>query len=77
MKLQEKQKSTIKTILGVFLIAIGILGMIVPILPGWWVVLLGLQLLGLKLVIDRNKPWRKMISFKDHSIDDENPKKHH
>lgn len=65
MQLQTKHKTVIKTALGVILIFFGLLGLIFPILPGWWVILIGLQLLGLKLVIDRKKPWTKIISFKD------------
>lgn len=58
-----------KKIFGIFLIIFGILGMILPILPGWWVAVIGLELLGWRLVIDRKKPWREMISFKDKSKD--------
>lgn len=63
--LQQKAKTTGKTIFGVSLIVIGIAGMILPILPGWWVALIGLQILGWKLVIDRQKPWSQIVSFKN------------
>lgn len=62
--MQEKAKTTLRTALGVFLIVFGIAGLILPILPGWWVIPIGLELLGWKLVIDRHKPWGSIISFK-------------
>jgi uncharacterized protein YqgC (DUF456 family) len=52
-------------VLGIFLIIFGIAGMILPILPGWWVALIGLEILGWKLVIDRHKPWKEMFRFKN------------
>lgn len=58
-------KTRLRTALGVFLIVLGIAGMILPILPGIWFIPLGLQLLGWKIVIDRKKPWSQIISFKD------------
>lgn len=61
----QKAKTTLRTIFGVFLIVFGIAGMILPILPGWWVALIGLQILGWKLVIDRQKPWKQVVSFKN------------
>ncbi len=63
--MQQKTRSTLRTVLGIFLIVFGFTGMILPILPGWWVALIGLEILGWKLVIDRHKPWKEIISFKD------------
>lgn len=63
--MQQKVKTTGNTIFGVSLIVFGIAGMILPILPGWWVALIGLQILGWKLVVDRQKPWRQVVSFKN------------
>lgn len=63
--MQVKAKATLRTIVGVFLIVFGIAGMILPMLPGWWVALLGLEILGWKLVIDRHKPWKEMIKLKN------------
>jgi uncharacterized protein YqgC (DUF456 family) len=54
-----------KHVLGYTLIVVGILGLILPILPGWWVILLGLEILGWKLVIHRHKPWKEMIEIKN------------
>ncbi len=63
--MEQKVKTTRNTVFGVSLIVFGIAGMILPILPGWWVALIGLQILGWKLVVDRQKPWRQVISFKN------------
>lgn len=66
----EKQvKNTLKRVLGIFLVIFGIAGLILPILPGWWVIPIGLELLGWRLIIDRKKPWREIISLKDKSKD--------
>ncbi|MCE7897808.1 MAG: hypothetical protein DPW11_01700 [bacterium] len=62
--MEAKAKTTLRTAIGIFLIAFGIAGMILPILPGWWVALIGLEILGWKLVIDRHKPWSEMIKLK-------------
>lgn len=70
----QKAKTTGKTIFGVSLIVFGIAGMILPVLPGWWVALIGLQILGWKLVVDRQKPWRQVISFKN--LFKEKPEEH-
>ena len=63
--MQAKAKTTLRTVLGIFLIVFGLAGMILPILPGWWVALIGLEILGWKLVIDRHKPWKEMIKLKN------------
>lgn len=63
--MEQITKSRLRTALGVFLIVFGVAGMILPILPGVWLIPVGLQLLGWKLVIDRKKPWGQIISFKD------------
>lgn len=62
--MQAKAKTTIRIVFGIFLIIFGLAGMILPILPGWWVALIGLEILGWKLVIDRHKPWHEMIKIK-------------
>ena len=62
--MEAKAKTTLRTALGIFLIFFGIAGMILPILPGWWVALIGLESLGWKLVIDRHKPWNEMVKLK-------------
>lgn len=65
--MQDKTKSTLRRTFGITLIVVGLAGMILPILPGWWVILIGLELLGWKLVINRHLPWKKVISFRDKS----------
>jgi|GEM_PF-1094045 len=67
--MEQQLKKSLKRGLGVFLIIFGILGLILPILPGVWVIPIGLELLGWRLVIDRKKPWREIISFKDKSLE--------
>ncbi|MFH2019492.1 MAG: hypothetical protein ABII80_02670 [bacterium] len=62
--MKKKIYPTLRLILGISLIIFGIAGMILPILPGWWVALLGLQILGIRLVINNHKPWRQIISFR-------------
>ncbi len=67
--MQQKTKPMWRKALGIFLITFGITGMILPILPGWWVALIGIELLGWRLVIDRKKPWREMVLFKNKEED--------
>lgn len=64
--MQSQTKIIFRRGLGIFLVVLGIAGMILPILPGW-LVIIGLEILGWKLVINRHKPWRKIISFKNKS----------
>jgi uncharacterized protein YqgC (DUF456 family) len=63
MEMEVKKK--LKKALGVFLVVFGILGLILPILPGVWVIPIGLELLGWRLIIDRKKPWSEMIKLRD------------
>lgn len=65
--MEQEVKKNLKKALGVFLIVFGVLGMILPILPGVWLIPVGLQLLGLRLVIDRKKPWREIFTLRDHT----------
>ena len=67
MEMEIKRK--LKKALGIFLVIFGILGLILPILPGVWVIPIGLELLGWRLIIDRKKPWREIISLKDKEKD--------
>lgn len=69
MELQVKKN--LKRALGIFLVVFGIAGLILPILPGWWVIPIGLELLGWRLIIDRKKPWREIISLRDKTLEDE------
>lgn len=69
--MEQQVKKNLKRALGIFLIVFGVLGLILPILPGWWVIPIGLELLGWRLIIDRKKPWREIISLRDKTKDDE------
>ncbi len=69
--MQDKARITLRTTVGIILIVIGLAGIILPILPGWWVALIGLELLGWKLVIDRHKPWSQIIRFRHKRHQDE------
>ena len=64
-------KKNLKRALGIFLIVFGIAGLILPILPGVWLIPVGLQLLGWRLVIDRKKPWREIFNLHDKTKDQE------
>lgn len=72
--MSEKFKISIKKTTGTVLIVLGILGMILPVIPGVWFIPLGLELLGWKLVIDRKKPWREIIKIKNKDDQDDLPK---
>lgn len=63
--MQEQAKKNLKRALGIFLVVFGILGLILPILPGVWVIPIGIELLGWRLIIDRKKPWKEIISLKN------------
>jgi uncharacterized protein YqgC (DUF456 family) len=69
--MQQKARTTIRTAFGIFLVVFGFAGMILPILPGWWLIPIGLQILGWKLVIDRKKPWGEIIKIKRKNKEDE------
>lgn len=75
--MQNRVKYSLKMGLGIFLIIFGIAGMILPFLPGWWVALIGIELLGWKLVIDWHKPWLEMIKLRKKELKEERQAKHH
>ncbi len=72
--MQEQVKKNIKRALGIFLIVFGVAGMILPILPGVWLIPVGLQLLGWRLVIDRKKPWKEIFTLHDRTKDQDHKK---
>jgi hypothetical protein len=43
----------IKKLLGVFLVIIGLAALLTPLTPGSWLALIGLELLGLRLLIEK------------------------
>lgn len=63
--MEQQVKKNLKRALGIFLVVFGIAGLILPILPGVWVIPIGLELLGWRLIIDRKKPWREVFTLKD------------
>lgn len=65
--MEQSVNRTLRRSLGIFLIIFGILGLILPILPGVWVIPIGIELLGWRLVIDRKKPWKEFIRLKKKS----------
>jgi hypothetical protein len=48
----------LKIALGVFLVIIGVLALITPLTPGSWLALIGLEILGLRILLER-----KLISM--------------
>lgn len=56
-------KKKAKSFLGILLIVVGCLGLLLPILPGWWVILIGIEILGWRLVINTKSAWKDMIKF--------------
>lgn len=54
------KKLQIKKLIGIILIIIGLFGFVLPILPGWLFLLIGLEFIGINLVFfDRIKEYIK------------------
>ena len=51
-------RRVLKIVLGVVLIVVGVLALLTPLTPGSWLALIGLEILGLRLLVER-----KIISF--------------
>jgi membrane protein implicated in regulation of membrane protease activity len=51
----------LKIALGVFLIVIGVIALLTPLTPGSWLALIGLEILGLRIILER-----KLISILPH-----------
>ncbi|MEN6576428.1 MAG: hypothetical protein ABFD90_08800 [Phycisphaerales bacterium] len=49
-------KRTARTIVGVILIVLGFLALVTPFSPGSWLILIGLEFLGLRILLE-NKLW--------------------
>ena len=60
----DQLKKQLRKIAGILLIVLGILGVILPVMPGAWFIPLGLQLLGWRLIINRKKSWSEMIKLR-------------
>lgn len=48
--MEKKTKTLLERIVGIFLIILGILGIFLPILPGWIFIFVGLEFLGINLI---------------------------
>ena len=46
-------KKTFKKVLGVILIILGLLALLTPFSPGSWLALIGLEILGLRMLLER------------------------
>ena len=56
-------KPKTKKLIGVIVIVFGLIAMITPVVPGAWVVIIGLELFGVKLLyLDKIKAWIKKHS---------------
>jgi len=51
-------RRALKIVLGVVLVLVGVLALLTPLTPGSWLALIGLEILGLRLLVER-----KIISF--------------
>ncbi len=55
-----RNKPKIKKIVGVILILIGLTALITPFTPGSWLAIIGLELLGIRILFfDKLKFWKK------------------
>ena len=54
-------RRALKIILGILLILIGVLALLTPLTPGSWLALIGLEILGLRILLER-----KIISLLPH-----------
>ena len=51
-------KPKLKKVIGVILILIGLAALLTPFTPGSWLALIGLELLGVRLLSDKLKFWK-------------------
>ena len=51
----------LKIVLGILLIIIGVLALLTPLTPGSWLALIGLEILGIRILLER-----KLISLLPH-----------
>jgi uncharacterized protein YqgC (DUF456 family) len=54
-------RRALKIVLGVLLILIGVLALLTPLTPGSWLALIGLEILGIRILLER-----KLISLVPH-----------
>lgn len=46
-------RRVLKITLGIFLILVGVFALLTPLTPGSWLALIGLELLGLRIILER------------------------
>lgn len=57
---QIKNKSKLKILAGTFFVVFGLLIHLIPLVPGSWAIFIGLEILGIRLLIwDKIKIWFK------------------
>jgi len=55
-----RMKKIIRTVVGVILILLGFIALVTPLSPGSWLILVGLELLGLRILLqDKLLAWAK------------------
>ena len=54
-------RRSLKIVFGVLLIVLGVLALLTPLTPGSWLALIGLEILGLRILLER-----KIISIVPH-----------
>jgi len=55
-----QMRKIIRTVVGVILILLGFLALVTPLTPGSWLILVGLELLGLRILLrDKLLAWAK------------------
>ena len=55
-----RMKKIIRTVVGVILIVLGFVALVTPLSPGSWLILVGLELLGLRILLrDKLLAWAK------------------
>jgi hypothetical protein len=54
-------RRALKIVLGILLILIGVLALLTPLTPGSWLALIGLEILGIRILLER-----KLISLIPH-----------
>ncbi len=55
-----RDRPKIKKVIGVILILVGLAALFTPLTPGSWVAIIGLELLGMRILLfDKLKNWKK------------------
>ena len=48
---QVRVKSKIRVVIGIFLVLLGLIIHLIPLVPGSWVIFIGLEILGIRLMV--------------------------